>query len=368
MRKSFLLIFLVIFSGSLISLPFVSGDLAEYFLSIDESVTVEGKLVTLKNVTSTESVIIEIDGSAYTITGSETHDDLTITVVNVNYYYASPHFRWAWLDIDPATPTNNTCEDSDGGVDYYTKGCVTVCTHSEQDVDCETTCDSCSGELYCAGSYNKSTQLLCSYGCEDGACKNVCYGDMVLELKDLYTLYPNHVAVSSDVGMTAFGIHFCLPNSFVFRKNSCYGSDVCDVTCGYVSEGNELLCSCIFTSPNTLGDYTYFACFDKNMDGDYDDSGEYNSEVLTVTKTTTIPTTISPTTTAPQTTSIVSLTTAITTSIVTSTTTFTTTTSPITTTQKITEEPKKPNIFIRIYQRVLNVFMTLLGKWYKVFD
>jgi len=72
------------------------------------------------------------------------------------------------------TPVNRTCTDSDGGLDYYTKGEVTVCTYYDWGGGCSGTVDRCDGNVliegYCEGTDSKSVQYTCPYGCEDGAC------------------------------------------------------------------------------------------------------------------------------------------------------------------------------------------------------
>jgi len=57
-----------------------------YSMNIGDSVTVEGKTVTLENVGSTGSIRLTIDGTLYTISGTETHDGVEITVDD--YFYA----------------------------------------------------------------------------------------------------------------------------------------------------------------------------------------------------------------------------------------------------------------------------------------
>jgi len=57
-----------------------------YSMNIGDSVTVEGKTVTLENVGSTGSIRLTIDGTLYTVSGTETHDGVEITVDD--YFYA----------------------------------------------------------------------------------------------------------------------------------------------------------------------------------------------------------------------------------------------------------------------------------------
>ena len=57
-----------------------------YSMNIGDSVTVEGKTVTLNNVGSGGSVLLDIDGTTYTISGTETHAGIEITVDD--YFYS----------------------------------------------------------------------------------------------------------------------------------------------------------------------------------------------------------------------------------------------------------------------------------------
>jgi len=261
----------------------LSGD--EYLLRIDGFTVIDEKVVTLKNVGSSGAVIVEIDGTAYTITGTETHEGLKITVLD--YYYSDtlseryavlkivastvlpshlfvvddgsppedvvimtdiisrmkgrigddyksllnsevtkdvlddrvttfiykkqglviigvncpPHMVVTGVDITTALKEefgipaiaktsseikyddlrkeieNKTCTDSDGGIDYYTKGEVVVCTYTETGGGCGGLVDSCSGDVltegYCEGTDSKTVKYTCPYGCGDGACLRV---------------------------------------------------------------------------------------------------------------------------------------------------------------------------------------------------
>jgi len=59
---------------------------ASYSLSVGDSVTVEGKTVTLNNVGSAGSVLLDIDGTTYTISGTETHAAIEVSVDD--YFYS----------------------------------------------------------------------------------------------------------------------------------------------------------------------------------------------------------------------------------------------------------------------------------------
>lgn len=57
-----------------------------YSMSIGDSVTVEGKAVTLKNVGSGGSVMLDIDGTTYTVSGTQTKGGIEITIDD--YFYS----------------------------------------------------------------------------------------------------------------------------------------------------------------------------------------------------------------------------------------------------------------------------------------
>ena len=69
---------------------------------------------------------------------------------------------------------NQTCTDSDGGKNYYTKGNVTVCTYGVQSGGCGLLSDNCVGntlqEGYCDGNNNRVDSYVCPNGCSNGAC------------------------------------------------------------------------------------------------------------------------------------------------------------------------------------------------------
>ena len=74
---------------------------------------------------------------------------------------------------------NATCEDSDGGKDYTTKGCITVCTYGDQGSGCGSFCDQCGDdkktltEGYCEGTESKTIKYECPERCSNGACRKV---------------------------------------------------------------------------------------------------------------------------------------------------------------------------------------------------
>ncbi len=97
-----------------------------------------------------------------------------------------------------------------------------------------------------------------------------CTGNISLALD------PSSVLISGSVTATASGLSNCDANVVYIRRDSCSGTQQC--TCN-VSAGS---CSCSFTAPSSAGTYTYLACTDKNLDGDYADAGESASRSLTV--------------------------------------------------------------------------------------
>lgn len=70
--------------------------------------------------------------------------------------------------------TAQRCKDSDGGIDYYTKGMASQCPDSPQST-CRAFEDQCTSsnvvrEGFCKGDDLVDTEYTCPYGCRDGAC------------------------------------------------------------------------------------------------------------------------------------------------------------------------------------------------------
>ena len=69
---------------------------------------------------------------------------------------------------------SGTCDDSDGGINYYTKGNCAKCNQTGELNVCGITPDICSGstllEYYCGNNECKETLYDCHYGCMAGAC------------------------------------------------------------------------------------------------------------------------------------------------------------------------------------------------------
>jgi hypothetical protein len=91
------------------------------------------------------------------------------------------------------------------------------------------------------------------------------------------SLSPNPVYTSGAVTPTASGLSSCNGKTVSFRKDSCSGAQVSSCTAsGTGCPGNN------FLAPAVANSYTYYACIDKNGDGDYSDAGESGSAVLIV--------------------------------------------------------------------------------------
>jgi hypothetical protein len=99
-----------------------------------------------------------------------------------------------------------------------------------------------------------------------------CEGSISLNLQ------PNPAFTYSTITATASGLTNCQGKTIYIRKNSCTGEQV--ASCTSSSTG----CSTTFSGPTQDGDYYYYACIDKNGDGDFDDTGEYSRIPLTVKK------------------------------------------------------------------------------------
>jgi hypothetical protein len=99
-----------------------------YSMNIGDSVTVEGKTVTLENVGSTGSCRISIDGTLYTVSGTETQGGIEITVDD--YFYADALAeRGATLIM--GTQSSETYNSGD-----KFKKDDNVCNNEPEDTDC----------------------------------------------------------------------------------------------------------------------------------------------------------------------------------------------------------------------------------------
>jgi hypothetical protein len=99
-----------------------------YSLNVGDSVEVEGKTVTLENVGSTGSVRITIDGTLYTVSDTETHDGIEMTVDD--YFYADALAeRGATLIMGKQSSETYTDGDAYKKVD-------SICNDDPEDTDC----------------------------------------------------------------------------------------------------------------------------------------------------------------------------------------------------------------------------------------
>jgi len=99
-----------------------------YSMNVGDSVTVEGKTVTLENVGSTGSLRISIDGTLYTVSTTETVGGLEVTVDD--YFYADALAeRGATLIM--GTQSSETYNDGD----KYKKD-DNICNNDPEDTDC----------------------------------------------------------------------------------------------------------------------------------------------------------------------------------------------------------------------------------------
>ncbi len=117
-----------------------------------------------------------------------------------------------------------------------------------------------------------------TYSGSDSSYYNIigCTGNISL------TLTPPTVAPSGSVTPSASGLFTsgCEGKTIRFRQNSCSGTQV--TSCAIPSGGSGCIGS-NFTAPASAGQYTYFACIDKDNDGNYTDAGESDSGILNVT-------------------------------------------------------------------------------------
>ncbi|MCD6371690.1 MAG: hypothetical protein J7L39_03160 [Candidatus Aenigmarchaeota archaeon] len=97
------------------------------------------------------------------------------------------------------------------------------------------------------------------------------------------TLSPSSTSPSSTVTASVSGLSNCNGKTVYIRENSCSGTSV--TSCSVSGSG----CSSDFNAPPTQGTYSYYACIDKNENGNYDDRGEYDSATLIVTLSDTNP-------------------------------------------------------------------------------
>ncbi len=178
MKKYILLCLTIIF---LLIISFSSVISTQYILKDGEEqkVTIGGTEYTIKNegVSGTNLAVISVNGVTKSVTQGITYkiSGLDVYVSAIYYYSKEASVSSIALDISQSTtPVDKTCTDSDGGLDYYTKGSVTVCTFTDTGGGCGGASDSCSGDVltegYCENNDSKTIKYTCPYGCSNGAC------------------------------------------------------------------------------------------------------------------------------------------------------------------------------------------------------
>lgn len=135
--------------------------------------------VGVSGVSDYDTVVITVNGVSKVIDKDQTKEigGLDVTPISIHYDPKEGEISSVKLDVSVST-TNKTCTDSDGGINYYTKGEVVVCTFYESDLGggggCGALVDYCSGDVltegYCEGTSSKSVKYTCPYGCTNGAC------------------------------------------------------------------------------------------------------------------------------------------------------------------------------------------------------
>jgi hypothetical protein len=98
-----------------------------------------------------------------------------------------------------------------------------------------------------------------------------CIGNIIL------SLIPSALGSGDSFVPSASGLSNCDNKKVEFRKDSCTGDKTGECL---IINGN--CAGAITTSPLSNGTYTYFACIDKNLDGEFIGDGENNSKILSV--------------------------------------------------------------------------------------
>ena len=133
---------------------------------------------------------------------------------------------------------------------------------------------------YCSSGtlINKCSQCSCPTNQNCNTTSEECYTALQCSSSVSLNLTPSTVQPSSSVIPSASGLASCDNKIVYFKKDSCSGTQVSSCT---LTGGNCTGSS--FAAPTIEGLYTYYACIDKNDDGDFSDSGEYSSKILNVT-------------------------------------------------------------------------------------
>jgi hypothetical protein len=132
-----------------------------------------------------------------------------------------------WCQDDECVPEPD-CIDSDGGIDYDTKGTAT----KGQD----TGTDSCDGdvltEYYCSGNQIVPTTKTCDYGCQNGACSEapLCYdsdGGKVYTVKGTISIGVESIP-DACIDATTLLEYYCVGDTYDSETVHCaYPNSVC---------------------------------------------------------------------------------------------------------------------------------------------
>jgi hypothetical protein len=230
-------------------------------------------------------------------------------------------------DCETVTTTTTTtpvyeCTETDDGINFYQRGECWISTYYDYDYGggggAAGVADRCLDshtvqECYCASNELAYMDYYCPYGCADGACipyqPPECTGYINLNLN------PNEAPQGTRIVAAYSGLKDCYTEEVKIARGSCHGENVCDpnvayaclvgmttttssydytygytyeynyeyvYTSPYVSDYEHMTCYCSFQAPEIEGDYLYYACVDKNQDGDYTDPGEQGTAMLRV--------------------------------------------------------------------------------------
>src|SRR3989344_611578 len=105
---------------------------AEYFLNSGESVVVNGKKITLENVGSTGSIVLDVDGVTETISSGNTETVNGIEITNDEAFYTSAGVDQTAASLVIGKDSSDTFSDGD----YYPGGDETCDNNNPTDPDC----------------------------------------------------------------------------------------------------------------------------------------------------------------------------------------------------------------------------------------
>ena len=166
-------------------------------------------------------------------------------------------------------PSQQLCNET-------TEVCYSVCDDNTPYGQC-----SISKPKYCDNGnlIDNCTRCGCLVGQNCNSTSEKCYTLSNCSGSVILNLTPSTVESSGSVIPSTSGLSDCNNKIIFFKNNSCSGTQVssCTLTDGGCTGSS-------FTAPSNEGLYTYYACIDKNDDGDFSDSGEYSSKILNVTE------------------------------------------------------------------------------------